>query len=175
MSYLTRAQESKFELNERGTLTVENAFLFWTNFKGLPTEYNKQGGRRTFCISLTKEIADRLQEEGWNVKYREPRNEDDDPFYFTECVVNMNSNYEPRIMLCSEWNGKKSMNRLHGDAVGKLDDLRFENIDVVIDSHRYEKGAKGYCNTLVATQRKSDLFGGKYAEYEMASEEDLPF
>ena len=177
MSYASRAKESTFSWDEGGNLVVENAVLFWTNFKGGPTKVNAQGGKRTFNLALPEEVAMEMRENGWNVKEREPFDEQDDILYFTECVLNMNSNYEPRVLLCSEWNGKKSMNRLHGDSVGKLDGMRFENVDAVIRPHQHEKGVKGYCNTLVVTQAKSDLFGGKYDGYDMndSDDEEIPF
>ena len=178
MSYASRAKESKFSWDERGNLVVENAVLFWTNFRGDSTKFNPQGGKRTFNVALPAEVAADMKDAGWNVKERPPYDEQDDILFFTECVLNMNSNYEPRVFLCSEWNGKKSMTRLHGDAVGKLDGMRFDNVDIVIHPHQHDKGVKGYCNTLAVTQAKSDLFGGKYDGYDMSdpSEDDeAPF
>lgn len=172
MSYATRAMESKYDWDERGNLVVENAVIFWTNFKGEPTRFNPQGGKRTFNLAFPIEVAEDLSENGWNVKRREPYDEEEDALYFTECVLNMNSKYEPRVMLCTEWNGKKSMNRLHGDLVGKLDGMRYENVDLVIHPHQHEKGCKGYCNTIIVTQAKSDLFGGKYSDYDFNDGED---
>lgn len=170
MSYATRAKESKFDRDSRGNLTVENACIFWTNFKGEPTRFNTAGGKRTFNLALPEEVADTLREEGWNVKSRDPYDEQDDILYFTECVLNMASKYEPRVMLCTEWNGKKSMNTLHGDSVGRLDGMRYENVDLIIHPHVHDKGCKGYCNTIIVTQAKSDLFGGKYDDYDISEE-----
>ena len=183
MSFASRAKESIFGHDERGNLTVENAVIFWTNFKGEPTKFNPQGGKRTFNLALSEEVAMDLRENGWNVKERQPYDEDDDILYYTECVLNMRSQYIPRVFLCTEWNGKKSMRRLYDDNVGELDGMRYENVDVVIHPHEHGVGeyiCKGYCNTLVATQAKSELFGGKYDDYMMENdspveEEELPF
>lgn len=167
MSYASRAKESRFDRDERGDLIVENAVIFWTNFKGEPTRFNPQGGKRTFNLALPEDVADVLREEGFNVKSREPYEEGDDILHHTECVLNMNSRYEPKVLLCSEWNGRKKMNRLHGDTVGELDDIRYANVDVVIHPHVHDSGCKGYCNTIVVTQAKGDLFGGKYDDYDL--------
>jgi len=170
MSYATRALESKFDWDERGNLTVENAVIFWTNFKGAPTKFNPQGGKRTMNLALPEEVAMELKENGWNVKSRDPFDEQDDVLYFTECILNMNSRFEPRVMLCTEWHGKKSMTPLHGEGVGKLDDIRFENVDLIIHPHQHDSGCKGYVNTLIVTQAKRDLFGGKYDDYDIAND-----
>lgn len=167
MSYASRAKESKFSWDDRGNLVVENAVIFWTNFKGEPTRFNPQGGKRTLNLALTDAVAEDLRNEGWNIKDRDPFDEQDDILHFTECVLNMNSRFEPRVMLCTEWKGRKTMTALHGDSVGKLDDIRCENVDLVIHPHQHDKGCKGYVNTLVATQAKSDLFGGKYDDYDL--------
>lgn len=184
MSYASRALESKYSWDERGNLNVENAVIFWTNFKGEPTRFNPQGGKRTLNLALHPDIAEEMRKDGWNVKTREPYDEQDDILYHTECVLNMNSQYEPRVLLCSEWNGKRSMTRLHKDNVGMLDDIRYANVDLIVHPHVHENGRKGYVNTIVVTQAKSDLFGGKYDDYDLRDsapnmggdeDEDLPF
>lgn len=180
MSYASRAKESTFEQDDRGNLIIDNAVIFWTNFKGEPTRFDAKGGKRTFNLALPEDVADTLRQDGWNVKSRDPYEEGDDILYYTECVLKMDSRYEPRVLLCSEWNGRKKMNRLHGDMVGELDDMRYENVDLVIRPHVHDSGCKGYCNTIVVTQAKSDLFGGKYDDYDLEdgdsdTEEELPF
>lgn len=173
MSYATRVKDSIVSFDDRGNLIVENAVIFWTNFGGAPTRFRTQGGLRTFNLALPEDVAEGLKEDGWNIRTRAPYDDQDDPLYFTECVLNMESKFEPRVMLCTEWKEKKSMTRLHGDTVKKLDGMRFENVDLVIHPRRRDDGGcKGYCNTIVATQAKSDLFGGKYNEYEMSDSDN---
>lgn len=182
MSFASRAKDSIFGRDERGNLTVENAVIFWTNFKGEPTKFNPQGGKRTFNVAIPEQVAMDLREEGWNIKERPPYDEDDDILYYTECVLNMRSQFIPRVYLCTEWNGRKSMRRLYDDNVGELDGMRYENVDLVIHPHEHEVGAfrfKGYCNTIVVKQAKSELFGGKYNDYNLdegiPDDDEVPF
>lgn len=172
MSYASRVKESVFDWDDRGNLVIENAVIFWTNFKGEATRFNPQGGKRTLNVAIPEEMVEDMRDDGWNIKRRDPRDDQDDVLYFTECVLNMNSKYEPRVMLCTEWKGKKTMTALHGDSVGKLDDIRCENVDLVIHPHRHDAGCKGYVNTIVATQAKTDLFGGKYDDYDVGDARD---
>ena len=100
MSLLSKAEnESVFETLVNGDISIENAVIIWSNFEGRPTEWNPKGGKRTFNVVLPRKIADQLSKEGWNVKVREPRDEDDDPLIFTEVVLNMDSQYPPRVFL----------------------------------------------------------------------------
>ena len=77
----------------------EDAVIIWTNFEGRATKFNPNGGKRTFALVLTEEVAAMLREEGWNVKTRDGRDEGDDPLYFTEIVVNMESQFPPKVVL----------------------------------------------------------------------------
>ncbi len=178
MSLLSKAEnDSIFTTLTNGDISIEHAVVIWSNFAGRPTKFNPQGGKRTFNIVLPRKIADELTANGWNVKVREPRDEDDDPLIFTEIVLNMDSQYPPKVYLCSEFGGKKSMNTLDGSTVGELDDLEIENFDIII--HPYEHGRteeyriKGYANSIYATQAHNFDFGGKYDGYGVEGE--LPF
>ena len=79
MSLLEAARNSEFKRLVNGDLSVENAVIIWTNFEGRATKFNPNGGKRTFALVLTEEVAEMLREEGWNVKTREGRDEGDDP------------------------------------------------------------------------------------------------
>lgn len=170
MSYLQEAQESVFKKLMNGDLSVENAVIIWTNFEGKPTKFKPAGGQRTFVLVLTESAAEDLKSEGWNVKTREGREEGDDPLYFTEIVVNMDSKFPPKVMLLTEFRGRKTANRLTANAVKQLDYIDIDNVDLII--HPYEHGmsavasVKGYAKVVYITQGKDEYFGDKYDEYE---------
>jgi len=179
-SWANRANtESDFTWNEYGDLVVKNAVIMqgrtrsgnWSNFAGAPTTYNKQGGKRTFNLVLSARMAQELMDMGWNIRHMDPYDDQDDDLFFTEVVLNMNSKYEPRVYLGTSWNGKKSLNRLHGDMVNKLDDMRFEQLHLVIHPKENTPDSKfrykGYCNQIEAIQREqSSRFMGDYSDYE---------
>lgn len=170
MSLLERARNSKFERLENGDLSVENAVIIWSNFEGRPTTFNPAGGKRTFTLVLSEEWADILRAEGWNVKYREPKEEGDDPLIFTEIVVNMASKYPPRVAVYSQFRGRKNVAYLDERNIKQLDEIDIQSIDVVI--HPYEHGRsassriKGYARVICAVQAQDSYFGGKYADWE---------
>ena len=190
-SWANRANtESEFSWNEYGDLVVKNAVIMqgetksgpWSNFSGKPTQMNRQGGKRSFNLALSQAIGEELIESGWNVKTMDPMDEQDDVLYFTNIILNMDSKYEPRVFLATRWNGKVNINRLHGDMVNKLDDMRFEQINLVISArengpeskYRY----KGYCNQLEAIprERKSRFIGDYGDNYEYHDDDmEAPF
>ena len=178
MSLLSKAEnETIVKRLTNGDLSIEHAVVIWSNFSGRPTKFNPQGGKRTFNIVLPRVIADELSNDGWNIKVRDPRDEDDDPLVFTEVVINMDSMYPPKVFLCSEFNGKKSMNKLDSDTIGELDEIEIENYDMVIHPYEHNRTetfrVKGYVNSLYATQAHNLDFDGKYDGY--GSEGELPF
>jgi hypothetical protein len=154
-----------------GNLRVENGVLMFRNFSGNPTNFNPQGGKRTFSLCLPREWADILRQDGWNVKERSL--EDGEVIYHTEIVVNENSQYPPRLYLLSEFMGKKTMTLLQPDQYRKLDQDMIVSVDLEIHPFEHGRGIagakKGYLKNLWATLQSVNDFGGKYAGYEMAN------
>lgn len=191
-------ENSKFEILINGNLNVEQAGMIYKNFTGKPTKVNPAGGKRTFSLVLTKELGERLDGMGWNVKVKEVRDqlqegeftrtvswsdyidnyqsEFDHALVYTEIVVNEHSEYPPKIYKISEFNGEKSMALTPPDQWYRLDENELVNVDIVV--HPYTHGRsianpdakKGYLKTMYATMMPVNDFGGKYAEYTIAGE-----
>lgn len=185
MSWASRAKESNFyfeTVDGKTNLIVENAMIVWTNFAGEPTRFNPQGGKRYFSLVIPEDFAKELMDQGWNIKARQPKDEDDDVLYTTEVIVNMDSGWPPYVCLCSERDGKKIKRRLNADTIGLLDSTRAKCVDLVINPHNHNVGAyrvKGYASAIMFTQAESHRFNGKYDDYIDDSEDDdddaLPF
>lgn len=166
-SIIERAKNSEFTFFENGDFEVTNAVLVYRNFAGRPTDFNKQGGRRTFGLVVTEEVGEYLQDNGWNVKIREPKQEGDEPFQYTEVVVSYNGLYPPDIRLITEVNGGRKGKMLTEATVGCLDQVWIENCDVRIHPRRHDSHGytfKGYANKVVVTQAKRDFFGSRYSD-----------
>jgi hypothetical protein len=164
------AKDSTYKRMFNGDLAVEGAAIIWTNFEGRPTKYVAAGGKRTFVLVLSKTMAEQLKEEGWNVKVREPQEEGDEVIYHTEIVVNIDAKIPPKVVLLSEFRGKKTSMKLTGDNIRRLDRVNIANVDLIIRpfTHGFSSVAtiKGYANTIYVTQGPDTNFDGKYAEYE---------
>ena len=155
----------------RSNVTIEGARIIFRNFKGEPTQYNRKGDRN-FCVVLDKDTADALVADGWNVKYKEPREEGDDPLIYLKVKVAF-GNYPPIIKQITTSGATK----LDEDTVMVLDTAAIDNVDLIISPYEYEvngkHGVAAYLKKMYVTIQEDDL-DKKYARF-LADEEQLPF
>ena len=105
-----------------------NGRILWPNFKGAKSTFNAEGDRN-FNIHLTKKEADDLAADGWNVKCKPPRPEDEDQV--ERCVLKCKVGYKinpPRVKMI----GDKSRNEtlLDENTIGLLDDADIATVDL---------------------------------------------
>lgn len=155
---------------KRGKLQIEGARIFWKNFSGKGSQYNAEGSRN-FCLELDNETADRLSADGWNVKYRKPMEEGDEPRPYIQVKVKY-AIAPPKIYMVTS--RKKTL--LDEDYVGELDRAEIENIDIIVSPYEWSVGGKSgitaYVDTMYVTIHEDD-FAKKYARFD--DEEELPF
>lgn len=179
MTNQERLANSKFTFMVNGDLEIEGAVLKYKNFEGRPTDMNPAGGKRTCCVVLNEAIAEKLSDEGWNVKTR--TYEDGGSEHYTEVVINMESKYPPRVNLIEHLRGRDVMRKLDSETIAELDDVYAENVDIII--HPYEHGRpgqykiKGYVRDLCVTEATTAYFGGKYDNVGSSEDYDaqMPF
>lgn len=144
-------------------IKIENAKVRFKNFSGKEGKYNP-AGRRNFCVILDEESAQSLFEEGWNVKYLQPKDKDkgDDPQAYLQVAVSY-ANIPPKVYLVTS----KQKTLLDEDTIGILDWGEFANFDLVIRPYNYDvngkTGVKAYLKTLYATLVE-DEFADKYED-----------
>lgn len=111
----------------RGVVSLDNVRITHKNFKGIGTPFNHDGDRNFSIVIPTKEAADALVADGWNVKVKPPREEGDEPFIFLPVKVKF-SQYGPNIYKTSGNNTIK----LSEETVGILDDADIVNARIDI-------------------------------------------
>lgn len=157
----------------RGILQVDDARICWRNFKGEPTKFNPRGGDRTFSLIIPEnvyvgdsvlagqDIANRLIEDGWNVKIREPREEGEAPFIHLPVKVSFNER-GPQIFVIV---GDNPPRRLDEDMVGMLDDIVISSVDMDIAPYNYDvsgrQGVAAYVRSMYVHQ-ELDRLAAKY-------------
>lgn len=175
-------------MNNDKLVSIEDTrFIFTTNFAGDPDRDTFGSDRRQCNIVIPDpQLADDLAREGFNVKETRPRPGEEEGFvpdYFVKVSMNYDSKWPPRIYLVS---GDNEPRLLDEDSVGALDDMRVENVNVVLNKYYNERVRKYslYVKTMYVEQRlEDDPFAARYArrgrrfepaEYE-CPEDDRPF
>lgn len=142
------------------TLIMENAKIRFRNFAGRPDEYTREGDRSFALLIEDEDLANKLREDGWNVKMRLPKEEGAEPWYYLKVKVNFNG-VPPKIIEVT------SRNRvpLNEDTVGILDTAELKSVDVEVSPYHWEvsgrSGITAYLKTMYATIEE-DPFAAKY-------------
>ena len=145
------------KMNEKlKPIIIRNAKTMYRNFSGAETKFNKAGDRN-FCVVLDDlEFARKLQEEGWNVRWRQPRDEDDTEMAYLSVAVKFNR-IPPQILMVTQ-KGKVALDE---SSIDKLDWLEFTNVDLIINPSKWEvsgkSGIKAYLKTLAVTIYEDEL------------------
>ena len=152
----------------RGILQIDDARIIYRNFAGAGSKYNREGDRNFAVIIPEKEMADALIAEGWNVKVKPPRDEDEDPFMFLPIKVKFNDR-GPNAYLQT---GAR-MNRLDEESIACLDDVDIISVDMDVRPYDWEVNGKAgrtaYLQSIKVVQ-EVDRFAARYAEEECPEE-----
>lgn len=146
----------------RGILQIDDAMIIYRNFEGRGDKFNREGDRNFAIIIPDQELADKLIEEGWNVKIKPPRDEDDDPFIYLPVKVKFNDR-GPNVYLQT---GDR-LNRLNEDSIAVLDNIDIMSVDLDVRPYDWEvsgkSGRTAYLQSIKVTQ-EVDRFAASYEE-----------
>lgn len=153
----------------RGILQIDNARITYKNFAGVGSKFNREGERNFSLIIPDEEVKDALVKEGWNVKIKAPRDEDDTPFMHLPVKVKFNDDYDPeseddRGPYCYLITGNNKV-RLGPDNIGCLDNVWIDSIRLDIRPYDWEVNGKtgrtAYLHAIEVTQSISDRFADR--------------
>lgn len=123
----------KLTFAPRGVIQIDDARITFRNFEGRPSKFNREGDRNFAVVIEDPDIADALIKEGWNVKIKPARDEDDVPFMYLSVKVKFNDR-GPNVYLTT---GDRQ-NKLDEDTIRMLDNVDIIAVDMDIRPYDWE-------------------------------------
>lgn len=161
------------ERKKLNDLSIGDARIIFRNFSGREGRYNRPGDRN-FCVFIDDpDAAQKLADDGWNIRMMAPREEGDKPRHYLQVSVKFN-NYPPKIILVT----RRSQTPLDEESVSALDFADICNVDMIIRPYPWvtqkgtsneKRGVKAYLKTMYVTIEE-DEFAEKYAAMEYPEE-----
>ena len=146
----------------RGILQIDDARIIFKNFEGRGDKFNREGDRNFSLLIEDPDTADAMIKEGWNVRIKPARDEDEPPFMRLPIKVKF-SDYGPNVYLIT---GDRR-NELDEESIGCLDNIDIESVDMDIRPYDWEVNGKtgrtAYLQSMQVVQR-IDRFAAKYAD-----------
>lgn len=162
-------------------VTIEDARIFYKNFSGREGQYNQEGDRNFGC-ALPADVAQLMQQDGWNVKFSKPREEGDIPEPWIPIAVSFRNKPPRVVVIARKFNHRTGefeqvRTTLTEDLVGMLDYADMAKIDLIINPYPYNfngrSGIKAYLQAIYVTIAM-DALEEKYAAIpEVGADGDL--
>lgn len=152
----------------RGILQIDDARIVYRNFAGVGGKFNREGDRNFSLVIPDEELRDRLLKDGWNVKSKPGREDDDGDFMTLPVKVKFNDR-GPNVYLRS---GTRTT-KLDEDTIELLDDVDILSVSLDIRPYDWEVNGKtgrtAYLQSIEVTQML-DRFAERLAEEEYPEE-----
>lgn len=146
------------------TVLMEGVRIIFRNFEGKEGKYNKAGSRN-FAVLLDDQIAEVMAGDDWNVKWLEPREDDEEETRqaYLPVEVAYDRGRPPRVVMITS----RGRTNLGEDEVEMLDWADITNVDMIVRPYRWEvngkTGTKAYLQSMYITIEE-DALERKYAD-----------
>jgi len=148
-----------------GTVMMEGVTIIFRNFAGKEGQYNREGDRN-FAVLLDDTVGNQLLEDGWNVKWLKPREDDEDEEQTPQAYLQVSVNFKgrpPRVVMITS----RGRTNLDEDGVEVLDWADIQNVDLIVRPYEWnvngKTGIKAYLQSIYVTIEEDEL-EKKYAE-----------
>lgn len=139
------------------TVLMEGVRIIFRNFAGKEGQYNREGDRN-FAVLLDDKTAEAMTEDQWNVKWLQPRSEEEgeQPQAYLPISVNFKGR-PPRIVVITS-RGRTNVDE-HG--VEMLDWVDILNVDLIVRPYAWtvngKTGIKAYLQSIYVTIEEDPL------------------
>ena len=145
------------------TVVMEEVRIIFRNFSGKEGQYNREGDRN-FAVLLDDTVANAMAEDGWNIKWLKPREDDEEDEQQAYMSVSVNfKGRPPRIVLITS----RGRTNLDEDSVEMLDWADISNVDLIVRPYEWsvngKTGIKAYLQSIYVTIEE-DALELKYAD-----------
>lgn len=168
-------------------LRLEDHEITFCNFTGREVKINNntinREGNRNFCVVLDDDEADRLIEEGWNVRVKEF--DDGSRRNTLQIAVRFDINrFKPRVVMVTPKGDRFKKNFMSEDLVAELDSVDIVSADLIIKPSKWRNavggsGIKAYLKSgyfVIEPDEFEDKYPGDEDEAdEMLDDENVPF
>lgn len=145
------------------TVLMEGVRIIFRNFAGKEGQYNREGDRN-FAVLLDQKIAADMAEDGWNVKWLKPRDDEEgsEPQAYLPVSVNFRGR-PPRIVMITS----RGRTNLDEHQIETLDWVDILNVDLIVRPYEWtvngKSGIKAYLQSIYVTIEEDPL-EAKYSE-----------
>jgi len=146
---------------------MEGVRIVFRNFAGKEGMYNREGDRN-FAVLLDDTVADKMAEDGWNIKWLRPNPEEPDEA--PQAYIQVSVSYKgrpPRVVLITS----RGRTNLEENSVEMLDWADIKNVDLILRPYEWtvndKSGIKAYLKSIYVTIEE-DALEMKYAELDQA-------
>ena len=150
---------------------IDGRQIIFKNFEGRGDKFNREGDRNFSLRIDDPDTADALVKEGWNVRIKEGRDDDEGPFMRLPIKVKF-TNYGPNVYLRT---GDR-VNELNEESIACLDNIEIDSVCMDIRPYDWDvngrTGRTAYLQSIEVVQR-IDRFAARYANNE--DRETVPF
>lgn len=137
------------------TVLMEDVRIIFRNFAGKEGRYNREGDRN-FAVLLDDDIAEKMAQDGWNVKWLKARDEEESEQAYLQVSVNYKGR-PPRIVMVTS----RGRTNLSEDEVELLDWADIVTTDLIVRPYEWAvngaTGIKAYAQSVFVTIQEDAL------------------
>ena len=151
----------KLTITPKGNLEIDDAIIIYRNFAGEGGPYNREGDRNFAVLIPDEDMKNLLVEDGWNVKVKPSRRDDEELFMYLPVKVKYTEKGGPTVYVKS----RDRVNAISEANIGMLDNIEIAGVDLDIRPYDWDingkTGRTAYLQSILVTQ-KIDRFAARF-------------